>query len=104
MAASFYIHDPNANLDYEIDWNDPADPWLNPGDSIAASTFTLVDVGAGAIVIGSTGLYVPTFTTTKTKLWVSGGTAGREYRVRNHISTDQGREEDQTIVFLVEEK
>jgi hypothetical protein len=96
-VSSFYIHDPNALLDYDVDWA----PWLATGDSIASTTFTVVDVG---IVLG-TGGQAPSFTVDHAKVWVTpSGTAGKEYRVMNSITTAQGRVEDQTITFLVEDK
>jgi hypothetical protein len=98
--TSFYVKDPNANLDYVIDWDKPGDEWLVGGDTIVASTFTVVDVG---ITLG-TGGFAPSFTTTRTTVWVRDGIPGQEHRVINHISTAQGREEDQTLVFLIEQK
>lgn len=95
--SSFYIHDPNALLDYDVNWA----PWLATGDSIASTTFTVVDVG---IVLGTGGI-APSFTTDHTKVWVTpSGMAGKEYRVMNAITTTQGRTENQTITFLVEDK
>jgi hypothetical protein len=100
VATSFYVKDPNALLDYDVDWNKPGDAWLLSGDTIVSSTFTVVDTG---IVLG-TGGFAPSFTTTKTKVWVSGGSLGQEHRVVNHVVTAQGREEDHTLVFLIAQK
>jgi hypothetical protein len=89
MASSF-IHDPNADLDYAVNWT----AWLD-GDTIAASAWD-----------------VPTpltsdqaaFTATTATVWVQGGTAGVDYQVRNRITTAAGRVEDRTITLMVREK
>lgn len=93
--TSFYIMDPDSRLDYDVNWA----PWLDVGDTIVSTTFTVVDVGID--------IDTPTFTTTRTKIWATGGVGvvtGREYRVMNEIATTQGRVENQTLVFLVEQK
>lgn len=68
--------DPDAVLNYSIDWTD----WLD-GLSLGGSSWTRAT--------GSTGITVDasTYTTTKATLYVSGGTAGETYRIINHITT-----------------
>lgn len=82
--------DPNAVLDYSVDWS----RWLD-GDSIASSAWTV-----------PTGLAKVTETNTDTKaiLWLSGGSAGQSYQVTNRITTTGGRTEDRTITIRVEER
>lgn len=99
MTTSFHVKDPNSFLPYTIDWAKPGASWLLSGDTILTSTFTVVDVG---ITLG-TGQFESSFTPTKTTVWVAGGTLP-EHRVINHITTAQGLEEDQTIVFLIDQK
>lgn len=89
MATSF-IHDPDAVLDYEIDWS----AWLGT-DTISSSTWT---VPSGLTEDSSTN------TTTTATIWLSGGTAGTRYEVTNHIVTAGGREEDRTIQIVVRER
>ena len=64
--------------------------WLtrNDGDSLTASTW-MCDAG---ITIQSS-----TFTDTLTTVWLSGGTAGQDYTVTNHVTTAQGRQMDRSI-------
>jgi hypothetical protein len=69
--------DPQAELLYTIDWS----PWL-AGATIAVSTWS---AAAGITVMG--GANAPTNTTTLARVWLSGGTAGQDYRVTNHIET-----------------
>ena len=83
-----FIKDPDAVLDYSINWS----TWLVTGDTIVTSTWT-ADTG---ITIDS-----DSNTTTATTVWLSGGTAGESYGVTNHIVTDDGREDDRTITILV---
>lgn len=82
--------DSQAVKDYSENWA----PFL-AGDLITASTWT-PDPG---ITVNSS-----QFTTTTTTVWVSGGTPGLEYSITNHITTAGGRQEDETIVFLISEE
>jgi hypothetical protein len=41
------------------------------------------------------------FTTTKTTIWLAGGTDGSTYAITNHITTAQGRIEDKTLTFVI---
>lgn len=82
-----FTKDPQAVLDYVIDWSD----WLD-GDTITASQWTVPD----GIEKDS-----DTHTTTAATIWLSGGTLGETYSVVNHITTVAGRENDQTIRIKV---
>jgi hypothetical protein len=83
VPARQVIKDPDAVLDYGFNWA----PWLD-GDTISASTWT-ADTGITAVS--------PSNTTTTTSIWLTGGTDGAEYMVRNHITTTGGRSEDRTL-------
>lgn len=86
-----YVKDPQAKLDYSVDWTaGEGGSWLQTGETITASTWT---VPAG--ITQSTP--APSFTGTKTTIWLTGGTVGVNYAVVNHITTNQGREDDRTI-------
>jgi hypothetical protein len=87
---SVYIKDPDAVLDYSIDWSG----WLD-GDAIVTSTWSV----AGGITIDST-----TNTSTVATVWLSGGSAGRSYKIVNHIVTSGGREDDRTLEIVVRER
>ena len=90
MASSF-LKDPDAVLDYMFDWSS----WLQSGETISTSTMT-----------ASTGITVDSdvATTTTTTVWLSGGTAGVNYTVTNHITTSNSRAEDQTITIVCLER
>ena len=85
-----FTKDPNAVLDYSVDWA----KWLD-GDTIATSVWT---VPAGLTKVSDTN------TTTKTTVWLSGGTADQSYTVTNRITTTGGRTEDRSFIVKVEER
>lgn len=92
MATEWPAHDPDELLDYGIDWT----PRLEPGDRIAASTWTAHDPGPI--------LSAPAATDTATLVWITGGTPGESYRIFNRVTTAAGRVMDQTKRLTVREK
>jgi len=92
MADNTYIHDPDDVLDYTVDW----ETWLD-SDTLTVSAWTI-----------PTGLTEDTDETTfgdsTATVWLSGGTAGKNYNIVNHITTAAGRETDQTLVLFCREK
>lgn len=82
-----FVKDPNAVLDYTIDWS----LWLD-GDTISTSTWT---VGSGIVKD------LDTKTATTTTIWLSGGTLATSYTVSNRIVTVAGRTEDRTLTFSI---
>jgi len=89
MSETF-AKDPDAVLDYQVDWSD----WLDT-DTISTSTWT---VPTGITKDSDTN------TTTAATIWLSGGTAGTSYNIVNHIVTAAGREDDRTIIIKVRER
>ena len=84
--------DPDAKLDYGVDWSD----WLATGDTIATSTWAITPTG-------------PTLASesnddTSTVVWVSGCTRGVVYTLTNSIVDNDGREEDRSITLICEER
>ena len=90
MAFTKFTKDPQAVLDYVIDWS----AWLGE-DTISASEWTVPD----GITLDS-----DSFTDTTATAWLSGGTAGESYDVTNEIVTDGGRTDDRTITIQVKQK
>jgi len=88
---SSYVKDPDAVLDYSVNWVD----WLPEGDAIATSTWT-----------AETGITIDSDSNTSTAatVWLSGGTEGVRYSVTNHIVTDDGREDDRTLEIIIKER
>jgi hypothetical protein len=89
MATSF-VKDPDAVLDYAVDWA----AWLGT-DTIATSTWTV-----------PTGLTKTTDTKTATlaTVWLSGGTDGSDYQVANKIVTAGGRTDERTLTIKVRQR
>jgi hypothetical protein len=82
-----YIQDPDATLDYVIDWS----TWLG-ADTISDSSWS----ATSGITIDS-----DSNTTTTATVWLSGGTPGQTYAVTNHIITAAGREDDRTLFIRI---
>ena len=89
-AIAVFYKDPDAVLDYTIDW----ETWLD-SDTISTSTWT---VPSGITKASDTN------TTTTTTIWLSGGTAGTSYDLLNRVVTAGGRTDDRTITIIVREK
>jgi len=83
-----FIHDPDAVLDYVINWA----TWLG-ADTISTSTWTL----------SSTDIVTTddSHTDTASTIWISGGVGNRKYTATNHIVTSLGREQDDSIMLIV---
>ena len=85
-----FTKDPNAVLDYTIDWI----RWLS-GDQIATSQW-LVPTGLMKLADSKTA--------SSATVWLSGGTAGQSYTVTNRITTTGGRTEDRSFLVKIEER
>lgn len=83
-----YLKDPSAVLDWMFDWTD----WLSSGETITGHTIT-VDTG---ITNDSS-----TEDAGKVTVWLSGGTAGENYKVACLIETSAGRTDERTIWIKV---
>lgn len=82
------LKDPSAVLDYVFDWNE----WLATGETITDHTIT-----------ADTGITVDSSTESggKVTVWLSGGTAGENYKVACLITTSAGRTDERTIWIKV---
>lgn len=85
------LKDPSAVLDYVFDWTE----WLATGETIDNYTIT-----------ADTGITVDSSTedTGKVTVWLSGGTAGINYKVACKITTSAGRTDERTIWIKVVER
>jgi hypothetical protein len=84
MLIAIYTKDPEAVLDYYIDW----DPWL-AGDTIVDSDWV--------VTTGTVTLSDPAVLGGVTQVWASGGVAGEMADLTNHITTAEGREDERTV-------
>ena len=104
MAKSIqtFRKDPDATDQFGVDWDgsDPG-PWLESGEIITASSWTADD----GITIED-----DTFGDSSTSVVVSGGTAGKCYKLTNAITTDTElssgvfRTDQRTIEIMVENR
>ena len=85
-----FTKDPNAVLDYTIDWT----RWL-AGDQIATSEW---------IVPSGMTKMADSKTAASATVWLSGGGMGQSYTVTNRITTAAGRTEDRSFTIRVEER
>ena len=84
--------DPDAVLDYLIDWSD----WLEVGETITSSEW---EMAGDALIVTDTN------TDTTTTVWVSGGSA--TFKVTNAITTSSvpvARQDNRTLVIKVKDK
>ena len=89
------LKDPNAVLDYSIDWGSE---YLGE-DLIAESEWSVIpNESDGVFVIGSD------FDATITTVSAAGGNAGQIYKLVNHIVLESGRIDDRSIVLRVEKR
>lgn len=85
-----FTKDPDAVLDYRIDWS----AWLGE-DTITGSSWV---TDSGDITIDSN-----TYTDTDTTVWLSGGEAQVGYRITNSIETAAGRKNDRSFIIVCKE-
>ena len=90
------LKDPQAVLDYAIDWG--AD-YLGDTDILTQSSWAVdpAEPGGVQIVGNNVGDTVAT-------VQVSGGIAGRIYRLSNQVTTLNGRTDERSIVLRVEKR
>lgn len=90
MVLRTHTKDPDARLDYPLQW----DEWLPTGDSIVASTWACDDP---ALVLEDSEI-----AGTITVIWISGGVLGQTYIVTNRITTFDGpRIDDRSLKIKI---
>ena len=86
-----FLKDPDAVLDYSVDWS----KWL-AGDQIGTSAWSVSDLALEATDESNT--------TTRTTVWLSGGTVGQSYTVTNCITTSGGRTDERSFITQVQDR
>lgn len=92
---TYLLKDPGATLDYAVDWGTE----YLAGDVLQSSGWSVepVEPGGAAIDGNTADELIATVT-------VSGGIAGRIYRLTNQIVTASGRVDSRSIVLRVEKR
>jgi hypothetical protein len=90
------LKDPQAVLDYSIDWGAE---YLGDGDLIADSAWSeSPDEPEGVAIVGSD------FDASSSSVKAAGGIAGRLYKLVNRVTLDSGRIDERSIVLRVEKR
>lgn len=92
MAAN-WKKDPQATLDYAVDWT----AWLDQGDTITAAQWTIPDGITQAAPAPSTD-------GGKATVWLSGGTVGQVYPITCRVTTSAGRVDERTVEILIAQR
>lgn len=85
-----FVKDPGEVKDYAVNWT----AHLAASETITTSTWVV----AAGLTTGTTSA-----TTAVATVWLSGGTEGTEYRVTNHVVTNQGREFERSFTVNVQQ-
>jgi hypothetical protein len=92
---SFYLKDPQARIDYELDWGGG---YLD-GQTIVASSWTVAPDEAGGITVESN-----SFDLMRTAARISGGVAGHVYSVTNRVTLSDGAIDERSISLRAEQR
>ena len=87
-----FVKDPDATLDYSIDWS----LWL-ANDTISSSSWV---VESGIDIVPAS----ETFDDTTTRLFLSGGAVGGKYTITNQITTNGSRTDERSFEITVKER
>jgi len=104
LALKKFIKDPNAKLDYALDWT----AWLTPfSDTLTAATASVTPTGGITLASSYNGSFAATATLTPgnyiATFWATGGTAGNSYDITVHVTTASGRQDDRTVTITCKE-
>jgi hypothetical protein len=83
--------DPDAILDYVVDWTS----WLTPITDTIASVVWVVPTGVTETAV--------LFSNTSATIWLSGGTLSKVYTIVCRVTTANGRTEDHSFNILIEQ-
>jgi len=92
-----FVKDPNALLDYKVDWGD----WLLDDAIVSAIAFTdtLASAQTSGLRIASTTISA----SAAVVVWLSAGVLDTEYTITSRIWTSAGRRNDESFTVVIEE-
>jgi hypothetical protein len=95
MDMTFLLKDPDAVLDYAVDWGAE---YLGE-DQLAASDWSVApDEPDGVVIVGSD------FDSSIATVKAGGGTPGKVYRLMNNVTLQSGRTDSRSVVLRVEQR
>lgn len=89
------VKDPDAKLDFTINW----EPWLKEVDDVISST-----TAPTWIIPSGLTKHQESNTSYKSTVWVSAGVPGTTYVLVNRITTQAGRIDDRSIQLTIVER
>ena len=92
---TFLLKHPDATLDYAVDWGTD---YLS-GEALATSDWSVDPNEPGGVAIASNAFDLLT-----TSVTVGGGMNGHIYRLTNHVTTTNGRDDSRSIMLRVEKR
>ena len=81
VNGTYIPKDPNARLQYGMDWSE----WLVQGDTVSSSTWTVETTGTNAVTVADS-----TILDNVALITIAGGQEGTVYTVSNRITTGDG--------------
>jgi hypothetical protein len=91
---SLYLKDPQARIDHAIDWS-----LYLAGQSIVASVWSVIPEEPNGLEVDTAA-----FAAARTAARLSGGIAGRLYRLTNRVTLSDGQTDERSSLFRVEER
>lgn len=95
IKGAYIPKDPDAILQYGIDWTD----WLSAGETVTTSTFQVETTGTGLISLSNSIIF-----DNVTAVTISGGTTGTIYTVMNTITTSESWQDVRRFRVKVEDR
>lgn len=89
------LKDPEAALDYAVDWGAE---YLS-GDTLGQSSWDVVPVEIGGVTIVDS-----RFDSTVAQVTAAGGVAGHLYQLTNHVVLESGLTDSRSVVIRVEKR
>ena len=91
---SFYLKDPQATVDYAIDWSQYLD-----GKTIVASAWSIAPEEEGGVAVEEA-----SFDTDRAAARASGGLIGHVYSLSNQVTLSDGSSDERSIALRVEQR
>ena len=91
--------DPQATLDYTIDW----DLWVSTGDTIASSQWAIETITGDANPLVMTTDSFDNINNTTT-VWIADGSISNQYRITNTITTTNGLTDERYFRIFVKDR